>query len=260
MPRTAPVLYEFVELDNGDYLKISEAVLRVFDRQEWLRANRARARIKVFVDKYGIDELRRQVEEELQGEWVSERDFSIEDRLFCNDERESAPAPPLNPGSPNGDTSEYTRFLSDGLPLFGEQAGSFGLLQIPPADLAQVEVVKGVASSLYGAGAMGGVVNLVSKRPRKEVEREALVNRSTRGATDGVLWYSTPVAANWGLTLLAGGHGQQRTDVDGDGWADLAAYVRGVVRPRLFWDNHAGATFFATVRQSKSTESWNTIP
>ena len=145
-----------------------------------------------------------------------------------------------------GMRGRYTRFLSDGLPLFGEQAGSFGLLQIPPADLAQVEVIKGVASSLYGSGAMGGVVNLVSKRPRKEVEREVIANRSTRGATDGVLWYSTPVAANWGLTLLAGGHGQQRTDVDGDGWADLAAYARGVVRPRLFWDNHAGATFFAT--------------
>ena len=92
MPRTAPVLYEFVELDNGDYLKIAEAVLRIFDRQEWLRVNRARARIKVFVDKYGIDELRRQVEEELEGDWVSERDFSIEQRLFGDDERESAPA------------------------------------------------------------------------------------------------------------------------------------------------------------------------
>jgi sulfite reductase beta subunit-like hemoprotein len=113
MPRTAQVLYEFVELDNGDYLRITEAVMRIFDRQEWLRANRARARIKVFVDKYGIDELRRQVEEELQGEWVSERDFSIEDRLFGDDERESAPAPPLSPGSPNGDSSQYTRFLAD---------------------------------------------------------------------------------------------------------------------------------------------------
>ena len=70
MPRVAPVLYEFVELDNGDYLKIAEAVFRIFDRQEWLRANRARARIKVFVDKFGIDELRNQVEEELKGDWV----------------------------------------------------------------------------------------------------------------------------------------------------------------------------------------------
>ena len=110
MPRVAPVLYEFVELDNGEYLKIAEAVFRIFDRQEWLRANRARARIKVFVDKYGIDELRRQVEEELQGDWVAERDFSIEQRLFLDDERESAPAPPQAYGSPNGDLSEFERF------------------------------------------------------------------------------------------------------------------------------------------------------
>ena len=94
MPRVAPVLYEFVELDNGEYLKVTEAVMRIFDRQEWLRVNRARARIKVFVDKFGIDELRNQVEEELKGDWVAERDFSIEHRLFLDDERESAPAPP----------------------------------------------------------------------------------------------------------------------------------------------------------------------
>ena len=110
MPRVAPVLYEFAELDNGEYLKIAEAVFRIFDRQEWLRVNRARARIKVFVDKYGIDELRSQVEEELRGEWVGERDFSIEHRLFVDDERESAPAPPQSYGSPNGDAPEFERF------------------------------------------------------------------------------------------------------------------------------------------------------
>ncbi|MGC2375217.1 MAG: nitrite/sulfite reductase [Solirubrobacteraceae bacterium] len=110
MPRVAPALYDFVEIDNGDYLKISEAVFRIFDRQEWLRVNRARARIKVFVDKYGIEELRNQVEQELEGEWVAERDFSIEDRLFLNDEREGAPAPPASYGSPNGDVSEFERF------------------------------------------------------------------------------------------------------------------------------------------------------
>jgi sulfite reductase (ferredoxin) len=110
MPRKAQVLYEFLELDNGEYLKITEAVMRIFDRQEWLRVNRARARIKVFVDKYGIDELRKQVEEELQGEWGAERDFSIGERLFVDDERESAPAPPQTYGSPNGDLSEFERF------------------------------------------------------------------------------------------------------------------------------------------------------
>ncbi len=118
MPRVAPVLYEFVELDNGDYLRVTEAVLRVFDRQEWLRVNRARARIKVFVDKYGIDELRNQVEDELKGDWVDERDFSIEDRLFVNEEELSAPPAPASVATPGtrdgtswvGDVAEFRRF------------------------------------------------------------------------------------------------------------------------------------------------------
>ncbi len=112
MPRKAQVLYDFLELDNGEYLKVTEAVMRIFDRQEWLRVNRARARIKVFVDKYGIDELRKQAEEELKGDWVGERDFSIGQRLFVDDERETAPAAPASYGAPNGDLSEFERFRS----------------------------------------------------------------------------------------------------------------------------------------------------
>ena len=69
-PRIAPTLYDFVELDNGDYLKVTEAALRIFDRQEWLRENRMRARIKVLVDKIGMDAFRELVDEELQGDWV----------------------------------------------------------------------------------------------------------------------------------------------------------------------------------------------
>jgi outer membrane receptor for ferrienterochelin and colicins len=159
-----------------------------------------------------------------------------------------------------GMRSRYTRFLSDGLPLFGEQVSSFGLLQIPPADLGHVEVIKGVASSLYGAGAMAGVVNLVSKRPGATPEHELLVNRSTRGATDGVLYFSTPLSATWGATLLAGAHGQQRTDVDGDGWADLPKYARGIVRPRIFWDDKAGRTFFATAGVTWEDRTGGTMP
>ena len=159
-----------------------------------------------------------------------------------------------------GMRGRYTRFLSDGLPLFGEQVGSFGLLQIPPTDLAQVEVIKGVASSLYGAGAMGGVVNLVSRRPGSTREQEVLVNRSSRGATDGVYWYSAPLTAAWGMTLLASGHGQGRADVDGDGWADLPEYARGVVRPRIVWDDHAGRTLFATAGATWENRTGGSMP
>ena len=111
MPRVAPTLYEFVELDNGDYLKVTEAALRIFDRQNWLRENRMRARIKVLVDKIGMDAFREMVEEELKGDWVDERDFTVEHLLFENDEEANAPAIPDNPSSPNGDRSEYDRFV-----------------------------------------------------------------------------------------------------------------------------------------------------
>ena len=144
-----------------------------------------------------------------------------------------------------GMRGRYTRVLSDGLPLFGE-VGGLGLLQIPPMDLGQVEVIKGVASSLHGAGAMGGVVNLLSRRPGPERHTEVLLNRSMRGATDTVGFFSTPLSPSWGLTLLGGGHWQRLADVDEDGWSDLPRYERGVVRPRLFWDNNAGSSFFAT--------------
>ena len=92
-----------------------------------------------------------------------------------------------------GMRGRYTRVLSDGLPLFGE-VGGLGLLQIPPMDLGQVEVIKGVASALYGAGAMGGVINLLSRRPGRETEHEFLLNRSTRGATDAVTFLSGPLS------------------------------------------------------------------
>jgi outer membrane receptor for ferrienterochelin and colicins len=144
-----------------------------------------------------------------------------------------------------GMRGRYTRVLSDGLPLFGE-VGGLGLLQIPPMDLGQVEVVKGVASALYGAGAMGGIINLLSRRPTSEPQREFLLNRSTRGATDAVAFLAAPLSAGWSTSLLSGGHWQEIVDVNDDAWADLPGYARAVVRPRVFWDGGDGRSFFAT--------------
>jgi sulfite reductase (ferredoxin) len=153
MPRVAPVLYEFVELDNGDYLKIAEAVFRIFDRQEWLRANRARARIKVFVDKYGIDELRNQVEQELEGDWVAERDFSIEHRLFLDDEREGAPAAPRSFGSPNGDLQQFERFRAANVAEQKQEGFVTVEVKITRGDLAP-EQLRGLAQAMrtYSGG------------------------------------------------------------------------------------------------------------
>jgi iron complex outermembrane receptor protein len=139
-----------------------------------------------------------------------------------------------------GMRGRYTRFLSDGLPLFGQQGAGLGLLQIPPTDLGQVEVIKGVSSALYGSAAMAGVVNLISRRPGEKPAHELLLNRTSLGGTDATLFLSAPLGARWGASLLAGGHGQQKNDRDGDGWADLAGYARGVLRPRFFWQGRGG--------------------
>lgn len=144
MPRLAPVLYDFIELDNGDYLKVTEAVLRIFDRQDFLRANRARARIKVLVDKIGIDALRELVEEELRGGWVAERDFSVAGLLLEHDEQANAPARPLRSGSPNGDQRLFDRFLQSNVRSQRQAGFSTVEVTIPQGDLTP-EQLRGLA-------------------------------------------------------------------------------------------------------------------
>ena len=153
----------------------------------------------------------------------------------------------------------YTQILADGLPLYGGQAGSIGILQIPPMDLGQVEVIKGVASALYGVSAIGGVVNLVSRRPSANV-REVLLNRTSHGGTDGILWLAQPVNDRWGFTLLGGGHWQTRSDLDNDGWTDLPMYRRVVVRPRMFWENGSGASVLMLAGLTREQRRGGTLP
>ncbi len=69
-----------------------------------------------------------------------------------------------------GLNGRYTQLLKDGLPLFGGLSGSFGILQIPPLDLKQIEIIKGSVSTLYGGDAIGGIINLISKEPKSERE------------------------------------------------------------------------------------------
>ena len=137
----------------------------------------------------------------------------------------------------------YAQLLADGLPLYGAQGDSFSLMQVPPLDLGQVEVIKGVASALYGASALGGVVNLVSRRPGGH-EEEMLLNATTLGGLDATGWLAR--AGRWSWSAIAGYHGQARRDVDGDGWTDAAGYDRGLLRPRLSFDDGRGTTLLAT--------------
>jgi iron complex outermembrane receptor protein len=145
-----------------------------------------------------------------------------------------------------GSRGQHTRLLSDGVPLDFDHAGGLAPVQIPPMDLAQVEVLTDGASALFGANALAGVVNLLSRRPDKEPNREILLSQSASGATDGVLWISSPPTGSWSSTWLVGGHRQDERDVDDDGWSDIPGHSRGAVRTRVFWDNRLGRSASGT--------------
>lgn len=159
-----------------------------------------------------------------------------------------------------GLAGRYSLILADGLPLYGGQAGGLGLLQIPPLDLGRVEIIKGSASALYGSSALGGVVNLLSRRPGDEAEHTALLNQTSRGGTDGVVFLSAPLDERWGYTLLAGAHRQSERDVDDDGWTDLPGYERFVARPRFYFDDKAGRTAFLTAGFTGEDRRGGTLP
>jgi len=102
-PLLASELYAFVPADDGAYLRVAEAVLRIFNRAEDLRRNRMRARIKILVHRVGIDAFREMVEAELRQPWA-QAPIDQPALPFVDPEPEDAPAvpgSPVRPPSPN---------------------------------------------------------------------------------------------------------------------------------------------------------------
>lgn len=143
-----------------------------------------------------------------------------------------------------GMRGQYTQVLNDGLPLAGSIPSGLLLLQMPPVDLQQVEVIKGAATALYGPGALGGVMNLVSRRPDNRTDL-VLSARGPLGG-DGFLWTSRQLGERTGLSLTADAHAQDDRDRDADSWMDLPGYTRFGVRPRFYWTGPHGASLLAT--------------
>ncbi|MDA1189338.1 MAG: nitrite/sulfite reductase [Chloroflexi bacterium] len=107
MPRVAPTLYEFTPVE--EYLKVTEAIVRIYNRTDELRKNRMKARIKFYIDRIGIDEFRKIVEEELKEDWAKEDRFDPEPLLFVEDE--SVDAPPLQANyRTNGNSAGFQKW------------------------------------------------------------------------------------------------------------------------------------------------------
>jgi len=129
--------------------------------------------------------------------------------------------------------SRYTQLLQDGMPLYAGFSGNLSLLQISPLDLRQVEFIKGSNSTLYGGGAIAGLVNLISKVPEKEPELTLLVNQTTAKGTDASGFYSR----KWthiGTTIFGSYNYNGAFDPSGNGFSAIPQTNRFTINPKMF--------------------------
>lgn len=129
----------------------------------------------------------------------------------------------------------YTQILKDGFPLFGGFAGGLSIMQIPPLDLKQVEVIKGSASTLYGGGAIAGLVNLVTKKPVAGAPELSLMLNQTSASGTTLNGFYAQQYGKTGASLYVSGNRQQPYDPNEDGFSDIPRVRSITFTPRFFW-------------------------
>lgn len=127
----------------------------------------------------------------------------------------------------------YTQLLRDGMPLYNGFSGGLSLLQIAPLDLSQVEVIKGASSTLYGGGAIAGLVNLVTRRPSDQPELSVILNATSADGFDASTFFSTSDDL-LGTTVLASYNVSEGFDPAGIGLSAIPEFERWTFNPKLF--------------------------
>lgn len=127
----------------------------------------------------------------------------------------------------------YTQILKDGFPLYSGASSGLGLLQTPPLDLKQVEIIKGSASTLYGGGAIAGLVNLISKTPSAERELRFHINGTSALGLDINGFYSQRFK-KIGLTLFASHNRNAPYDPADIKLTAIPKFERFNINPKLF--------------------------
>ena len=128
----------------------------------------------------------------------------------------------------------YTQILKDGYPNFGNFSSGLSLLQIPPLDLKQVEVIKGPASTLNGGGAIAGAINFISKAPIEKQENIIFFNQSHVGQTNFGA-YSSQKIKRLGYSILVMQNLEKSFDVDHDDFSEIPKSNTFTIDPRIFY-------------------------
>ena len=127
----------------------------------------------------------------------------------------------------NGLDGHYSQILVDSRPVFTALQGVYGLEQIPANMVERVEIVRGGGSALFGASAIGGTINIITKEPS---ENSAELAHTITGATTGSTAFDNNTTGNVsvvttngraGFYLYAQSRHRSAYDRDGDGYTDL---------------------------------------
>jgi len=129
---------------------------------------------------------------------------------------------------------KYTQLLQDGFPLYSGFASGLSILQIPPLNLKRVEVIKGSTSTLYGGGAIAGLINLITKEPIEKREISFLANVNQTQALDLSGFYAEKYKKS-GLTIYASNNSQKAYDANNDGFSDIPKFNRFSFNPKFFY-------------------------
>ncbi len=129
---------------------------------------------------------------------------------------------------------KYTQLLRDGFPLYSGFASGLSLMQIAPLDLKQVEVIKGSSSTLYGGGAIAGLVNLISKTPENEPELGFIANGTSALGLDLSGFYSQKFN-KVGTTIFASYNLGTPYDPADIGFTAIPKFDRLTLNPKLYW-------------------------
>ena len=127
----------------------------------------------------------------------------------------------------------YTQILKDGFPLYAGAASGLGLLQTPPLDLKQVEIIKGSTSTLYGGGAIAGLVNLISKTPTEQRDLRFHLNGTSGRGLDINGFYGQKFK-KIGTTIFASHNRNGAYDPAQIGLSAIPKFERYVLNPKLF--------------------------
>ena len=128
----------------------------------------------------------------------------------------------------NGMEGKYTQILVDSRPIFSALAGVYGLEQIPANMIDRVEVVRGGGSALFGASAIAGTINIITKEPLRNSTSVSHTLSNTNGTgtfENNTMVNSTIISANnrIGVTLFGQNRERGAWDANGDGFSDLPA-------------------------------------